>query len=206
MLEVTIEQSKKTETDVIEHFATHALGGIDRQLGNLISMLNPTSPLRYPFLSNFRHQPIVDLATTLIPFIKLHQSFYKKLTKHGIMSCRTLPSFTQMNSHQLKSLCGSAERIAPRLEELLMSLSQVDMNVRDRPVDIQHITEAVEHIANSVIFSLVSVLLYLVPLIDSVPEKNYYQGWFATWNAQINIAVQNFVQLAEDLQEEDDLE
>ncbi|WAQ85325.1 hypothetical protein PtA15_5A900 [Puccinia triticina] len=46
-------------------------------------------------------------------------------------------------------------------------------------------------------------VLYLVPLINNLPEKDYYLDWFSTWNTQINIAVQNFVQLAKHLRQDD---
>ncbi|WAQ85320.1 hypothetical protein PtA15_5A895 [Puccinia triticina] len=190
--------------DAIEDCATRAVGAIGRQLGHLIGLINPAAPRRYPFLSRpLSHQPIINLATKATPLIKLTQLFFKKLSKHGIMNCRTLPSFTPMNSYQLERLCQSAENVSPCLEELLISLGELDTTLEDRRLDtlLPIITKSAEDTASTLSASLLSVVLYLIPLIDSLPEQNYYQSWFATWNTQINIAVRNVVQVARDLRD-----
>ncbi|OAV91645.1 hypothetical protein PTTG_27907 [Puccinia triticina 1-1 BBBD Race 1] len=201
-IELIIKNSKRSEMDAIEEYATGAVRGIDGVLANLIGLINPAAPQGYDFPDSLNHQPMINLATTAIPFIKLLKLFFKKLSKHGIMNCQRLPPFTQMNSYQLKRFCQSAENVAGGLGEILYSLAEGDKTFGDRPVDIQFITDAAEESASKVVASLLSVLLYLVPLIDSLPEKNYFQGWFATWNTQINVAVRNFVQVAKDLRHE----
>ncbi|OAV91646.1 hypothetical protein PTTG_27908 [Puccinia triticina 1-1 BBBD Race 1] len=113
------------------------------------------------------------------------------------------PSLITMSlEYELESLFRSAGKIAPYLGELLRSLAELDTTLGDRRLDrrLLFITQTVEGMASEAVASSLSVVLCLnVPLIDSPPEKNYNESWFATWNTLINIAVRNFVGAAEEL-------
>jgi hypothetical protein len=61
----------------------------------------------------------------LIPIIKLSRLFFRKLARDGLNK-KPLKSFTDMNSHQLKTLSESAAYISGNLHGIVISIEEFD--------------------------------------------------------------------------------
>lgn len=198
-IERTIKHARGSEMDFIEYCGECGIRRIDEQLINLNSLVDPVAPRGYAQFDSLTHQPIIDLAQLVVPIMKLSKLFFRKLLKHGI-NCQRLPSFTQMNSSQLRCLCQPKGDVIARLRLLFEILLDVDATFpAPRPDAIRNITQTVEQIASDLEAASLSVVRYVVPLIDSLVDQNSYQAWFVTWNAFINTAIHNFVQAANHL-------
>ncbi|WAR53942.1 hypothetical protein PtB15_3B451 [Puccinia triticina] len=201
LIDLAVKRSKRSEMEVIEDFGERAVSQVDHHLINLITLTNPAAPIGFTKIPRLTRQPLINLATSAIPIVRLLHVFFKKLSKQGIMNSQTLPlaSFTEMNSDQLEHLCQSDHTIGHDLLQLEDVLCAIDTSFEDRRLDIRPITRTVEQLASHLDAPFRSLLCYVVPLIDDVTTQNYYQGWFATWKTQMNLAICNFVQVAKDI-------
>jgi hypothetical protein len=101
-----------------------------------------------------------------------------------------------MDSNRLDLLSKAASRVRSSLEELLRRLK--NFNLEDLDGDLM-ITEA-NTIRIRLEEALFHVMLYFVPLIPETqvfPDQNHYKSWFRVWFTQLNLAVQNFIDVAE---------
>jgi hypothetical protein len=197
-IEHTIKHLRRSEMDIIANKAKRAVCELDSQLIDLISLVDPNAPAGRCRFEVLAHQPLIHLAKLAIPIMKLSNLFFKKLSQLR-MNCQAPPLFTQMNSVQLKSLCESTDSVTINLSGLMHEFSEVDTTFEHQAVDIRSFTHTVEQITTCLESPLLSVLLYLVPLTNNLPDENYYQSWFATWNTTINNAIHKFVQAAKNL-------
>ncbi|KAA1097454.1 hypothetical protein PGT21_007489 [Puccinia graminis f. sp. tritici] len=104
-----------------------------------------------------------------------------------------------MNSEQLKYVCESVEKVNRKLGSFEDNLSDIDTEFGDTPVNIRSLAQPLEEIASYLEGPLNSVVLYLVPLVDNLPDQTYFQSWFALWNSQFNMAIHNVLQAAQNL-------
>ncbi|KAA1088745.1 hypothetical protein PGTUg99_025629 [Puccinia graminis f. sp. tritici] len=193
----TIIHSQRSEMDAIEEQGKSGVRTIDSLLIDLISLFTPTAPMGFAQLSPLRRQSFIDLAKLTVPIMKLLKLFFKKLFHIGINGCRAFVSYTQMNSEQLKYLCQSSEKVNGKLSSFMYNLSDVDTQFGDLPVDIRSLVQPLEQIASYLEGPLLSIVLYLVPLVDNLPDQTYFQSWFSIWNSQFNIAIHKVVQAAQ---------
>ncbi|KAA1117884.1 hypothetical protein PGT21_026460 [Puccinia graminis f. sp. tritici] len=198
----TIRHLKGSELDVVEDCGRCARPGIDELLDRVISIVDPTiPPTRFSHRRLIR-QPIIQLTKLIIPIIKLVQLFFKKLSKAGLNNKKSLnlPAFTQMNSNQLKALSRSAGKFYRDLNELVRLLTDADARIGEALViDHQLLIQTAQRLVINLEAPLLSIFLYFIPLINHLPDQNFYHTWFVTWNILINAAVHNFVQLARNL-------
>ncbi|KAA1117880.1 hypothetical protein PGT21_026286 [Puccinia graminis f. sp. tritici] len=147
-----------------------------------------------------RFDCIIELAKLSIPIIKLFKLFFKKLSREGMNNKKSLklPLFTQMNSNQIESLSQSAGKISGDLSELVRLLTQADLTLAREPntIDNRPIIKIAGRLPTHFDGPLLSIVLYIVPLIDPLSDQDYYHTWFVTWNILINSAIHNFLQLA----------
>jgi hypothetical protein len=196
----TISQLKGSELDVVEECRQIPILSIDKLLQDTLSILTPSAPKTRYFQRKLSQEPIIELTKLSIPIIKLFQLFFKKLSREGMNSKKSLklPLFTQMNSNQIESLSQSAGKISGDLSELVRLLTQADLSIAREPntIDNRPIIKIAERLPTHFDGPLLSIVLYIVPLIDPLPDQNYYHTWFVTWNILINCAIHNFLQLA----------
>ncbi|EFP74952.1 uncharacterized protein PGTG_01545 [Puccinia graminis f. sp. tritici CRL 75-36-700-3] len=200
-----IKHLNRSELDVAEGCWAGALDALDELFKNTFSIVTPNAPETSPLRRKLVRQPVIQLTQLTLPIIKLIKLFFKKLSKDGMNHKRRLklPSFTQMNSHQLDSLSKSAGKIAVELNEIVLLLTQADLAIAEwHRIHFQSIIKIAERLPTHFEPALLSVVLYLIPLVAPPSDQKYYQTWFVTWNILINTALHNFRRLARSLNEE----
>ncbi|KAA1088746.1 hypothetical protein PGTUg99_025730 [Puccinia graminis f. sp. tritici] len=199
MIEWAIVHSKRSEMGVLESTGKHGVRRIESRLIDLIMRFTPTDPSEIAEREPFRHRSSIYLAKLTVPIVKLLRLFYKKLSQIAINFGKTLISHTQMNSEQLKYVCESVEKVNRKLGSFEDNLSDIDTEFGDTPVNIRSLAQPLEEIASYLEGPLTSIVLYLVPLVDNLPDQTYFRSWFALWNSQFNIAIHNVLQAAQNL-------
>ncbi|KAA1099889.1 hypothetical protein PGT21_023891 [Puccinia graminis f. sp. tritici] len=196
----TISQLKGSELDVVEECRKIPVLSIDKLLQDTLSILTPSAPKTRYFQRKLTQQAIIELTKLSIPIIKLFKLFFKKLSREGMNNKKSLklPLFTQMNSNQIEALSQSAGKISGDLSELVRLLTQADLTLAREPntIDNRPIIKIAERLPTHFDGPLLSIVLYIVPLIDPLSDQDYYHTWFVTWNILINCAIHNFLQLA----------
>ncbi|KAI7950098.1 hypothetical protein MJO28_008919 [Puccinia striiformis f. sp. tritici] len=146
-------------------------------------------------------EPIIQLAESLLPIVKLSRVFLRKLSVRG-MNRKRLPMFTKMCSTDLNNVAELVVNVVGDLDDVVTILR--DAHSIDNLTTRQLLIEAVRVIEDHFKDPLLLILLHFVPIIpdtDGLPTQNYYRDWFADWKAMFTIAVGNFLNNAEVLQD-----
>ncbi|PLW17577.1 hypothetical protein PCANC_13769 [Puccinia coronata f. sp. avenae] len=144
---------------------------------------------------NLLSEPVLQVVKSLIPVIKLSRLFYKKSTQRAVNGSRR-PFVTEIDSRRLDCLSGTASSVRFILQKLLQMLKDNNPDVLDGPLMVKE----VNRIQICLEEALFSVMLYFVPLIletQGFPDQKHYNSWFIVWFSQLNLAVQNFIDVAE---------
>ncbi|WAQ85716.1 hypothetical protein PtA15_6A345 [Puccinia triticina] len=195
----TIKHLRGSELDVAENRWRYAVLSIDKELDNLICLVNPTAHSTNQGFPLAR-EPVILLAKSAIPIIKLSKLFFTKLSRAG-MNRKLVSSSTDMNSIQLGCLCKSAEKVSEDLPKLLTLLSEADVldgaaaNFDNSQNIIRLAATVASHFETPVQLA-VDYLVPLVPETGGLPNKNYYKDWLLTWKIQSILAIHNFIQRA----------
>ncbi|POW07424.1 hypothetical protein PSHT_09948 [Puccinia striiformis] len=146
-------------------------------------------------------EPIIQLAESLLPIVKLSRVFLRKLSVRG-MNRKRLPMFTKMCSTDLNNVAELVPNVVGDLDDVVTILR--DAHSIDNLTTRQLLIEAVRVIEHHFKDPLLLILLHFVPIIpdtDGLPTQNYYRDWFADWKTMFTIAVGNFLNHAEVLQD-----
>jgi hypothetical protein len=200
-----IKLLKRSELDIAEDCRQPSVAAIDVLFEDTFNIVAPNAPKVIFLQSRLTRPPIIELTLLTLPILKLFKLFFKKLSKDGLNNKKSLnlPSFTQMNSNQLESLSQSARKILADLSEIMRFLMEADlMAAAWPPIDYRSIIKMAERLPTHFEPTLLSVVLYLIPLINHQSDQKYYQTWFVTWNILINTAIHNFLRLARSLIEQ----
>ncbi|KAA1092613.1 hypothetical protein PGT21_008503 [Puccinia graminis f. sp. tritici] len=216
----TIRWLKGSEFDLLRSHWLNEISGMNDTLSKLISLINspPNTTGRpqlslVPELDSFHYhppsQPVIRLAKSVPPLLKLSRLFFKKMTRPEIDTKR-LSSFTQSASHQLDHMAQSAGNIGCDFEELLKLFRKVDRRVDrlGRPIQEEEeplvssvqLTAITQRIGIRFQSYLFIILLYFHPVIPnnhSFDSQNHSKAWFLTWFNHFSIAVRNFEIAAE---------
>ncbi|KAI9614395.1 hypothetical protein H4Q26_009545 [Puccinia striiformis f. sp. tritici PST-130] len=134
-------------------------------------------------------EPVIRLTELLIPIIKLSRLFFNKLSGSGVHK-KQLPAHTEMNSKQMKCLYGSAQDVARDVSKLLNLLYAAEVT-RWNTIDTRMFSEAAGTLASRFEAPKLLFLVHVIPLIQEI-DLDYYENWFATWNTQFGLAINNF--------------
>ncbi|OAV97583.1 hypothetical protein PTTG_26006 [Puccinia triticina 1-1 BBBD Race 1] len=192
-LRFAIEHLKGSELTIVEASVDDPVGKIYHLLQDSKMLVNPNVPRRRAGEDRLNHQPIIHLARLAILPLRLSYIFFYKLSVFDTDTHKSLPLFTHMNSLELKALCESAENIYANHSIMLALIKKVDASFGNRPIDIQSITQTAKNIACNSEVPSHSLLRYLVPLVNNLKDRNYYQDWFVTWDALMKTAIHNLV-------------
>ncbi|KAI9624369.1 hypothetical protein KEM48_008951 [Puccinia striiformis f. sp. tritici PST-130] len=134
-------------------------------------------------------EPVIRLTELLIPIIKLSRLFFNKLSGSGVHK-KQLPAHTEMNSKQMKCLYGSAQDVARDVSKLLNLLYAAEVT-RWNTLDTRMFSGAAGTLASRFEAPKLLFLVHVIPLIQEI-DLDYYENWFATWNTQFGLAINNF--------------
>ncbi|OAV88329.1 hypothetical protein PTTG_29070 [Puccinia triticina 1-1 BBBD Race 1] len=197
-IKLTSRYLNESELDIVEDSGKEPTAKIVGLLDRNIILAKHDLPLP-PSQCRFAHQPAFHLACLARVLLQLSRLFFKKLSRHE-MNSHTFPLSTQMNSDQLEALCQLAENVLADHRDIENLIYYADDHIEEGvPIDAQALTHKAELLASRFEGPLLCVFSYLVPLIESLPDRDYYRDWFDTWNFLLKLAVHNFVQAAETL-------
>ncbi|KAA1065584.1 hypothetical protein PGT21_004142 [Puccinia graminis f. sp. tritici] len=200
LIESAINWLEGSEFDVVQIDWRNEKRGIDEQLQELLGMINPTTPLNEennPSGTQPLSEPVVNLAKSVLPVIKLCRLFFNKLSERG-MNRKRLPLFTTMCSYQLDLISRLAEEIDGNLGRILKILRAADTIVDENTTE--SLTKTVKALETHFETPLLLILLHFLPIIpDTVgnPVQNYFKEWFAIWNTQFTLAIKNLLDAIE---------
>ncbi|WAQ85252.1 hypothetical protein PtA15_5A826 [Puccinia triticina] len=197
-IKLTSRYLNESELDIVEDSGKEPTAKIVGLLDRNIILAKHDLPLP-PSQCRFAHQPAFHLACLARVLLQLSRLFFKKLSRHE-MNSHTFPLSTQMNSDQLEALCQLAENVLADHRDIENLIYYADDHIEEGvPIDAQALTHKAELLASRFEGPLLCVFSYLVPLIESLPNRDYYRDWFDTWNFLLKLAVHSFVQAAETL-------
>ncbi|POW08897.1 hypothetical protein PSTT_07221 [Puccinia striiformis] len=210
-IDCTVDWIKGSELDLAQTYWESPLESIDHILSSFRAFVDPRTHYRTESDEHLRqqlgHKPVIQLAEIMMSLVKLSRLFFIKLSTRG-MNVKRLPSFTQMNSAEIKHLAQAPALIfglLSRLQRLLLSADIHLMNRRDTWISQHDFVQTAHHLKISFDPLLSLVLGHLVPMIpntdSSLPAQEYYANWFATWNIQRIIVTSDLLKLARSLNE-----
>ncbi|KNE94553.1 hypothetical protein PSTG_12104 [Puccinia striiformis f. sp. tritici PST-78] len=149
-------------------------------------------------------EPAIKLAHSAMPIIKLSRLFFKKLSRIGNYKF-SVEKFTEMSSNQLWRLERSAADISHSIIKLTKEIIQVDVNdqAHGNPLfpPASALTQTVEDLHPIFDSSILMIIHYVVPLIDTSPQDHHslsqsdidLKTWLVDWNNLILTATQNLI-------------
>ncbi|WAR58576.1 hypothetical protein PtB15_5B810 [Puccinia triticina] len=200
LIKFTIRLLNGSELDIVEDSTKEASLDIVHLLGENLILVDRNLPLRHAFEFRLTHPPLIHLAHLARLPLRLSGLFYKKLSSSQMNSGHSLSLFTQMNSHQLKSLCQLALEVRSDHEALHVNLSHAGGAFGFAPLDVEPFVQTANNLASRFEGPLSSIVNYLVPLIENEADQNYYRDWFAAWDILFRLAIHNFVQAVQNYQ------
>ncbi|WAQ83675.1 hypothetical protein PtA15_4A123 [Puccinia triticina] len=195
-----------SEFDLVQAFWPNEIRGFDEQLEVILAMMDPTIVLEQNTPLSRRRplrlsEPAVELAKTVVPLIKLTRLFFNKLSERG-MNRKRLPLFTTLCSYQLEIIGGVAGDIGCKLADILEILCKADEYDEEDTNEV--VTKKLKEIESCFESSFLLILLHFVPIIpdtDGNPVQNYFKNWFATWNTQFTLAINNVLDASQAYQD-----
>ncbi|KAA1064314.1 hypothetical protein PGTUg99_012829 [Puccinia graminis f. sp. tritici] len=194
-IELALDWLKGSEFDNVQEDWRYEKCGINETLQKVLSLIDPTTSLskKKRRLKEPLSRPVVKLAKSVVPVIKLCRLFFNKLSARG-MNRRRLPPFTTMCSYQLENIGALAGHTGAELGRILHLLQEADTIVDE---DTRYaLTKAVGALETQFQTPFLLILLHFVPIIpdtDGHPVQDYYKKWFAVWNTQFNLAIINLL-------------
>ncbi|POW02843.1 hypothetical protein PSTT_11506 [Puccinia striiformis] len=197
-IDATIRIQKGSELDVAEVHWQCIIPWMFRIRRRLVSCITPATDSIQDTVDHedvkFTHEPVIQLTKSFILIVQLSRLFYQKISTGGIKR-RHLPLSTDMNSQQFSALCQSAEIISTGFSGICQILSEADTAANDG-INGHDLVIIVTTLCSLFEDTSPLVVRYLVPLIpetDGLPDQDYYKSWFATWDTQITLAIDNFM-------------
>ncbi|KAH9473644.1 hypothetical protein Pst134EA_000724 [Puccinia striiformis f. sp. tritici] len=206
-IDLSIEYLKGSDLDIAEDCWHSSLHILDRLLENALGLVVPSQVDVNPFLDPGRklnHEPVINLARSATPIIKLSRLFFNKLSSKGMNRPRSFMGvlYTEMDSNQLKDFCDAAHLVSHLIINIFCSLTQADMNFDDEASRTGTLIEKTELVASHFDDLSLLVVRYLIPLVqktDALPDQNYYNHWFDRWNTQFKLAIHQFSKAVENI-------
>ncbi|OAV98441.1 hypothetical protein PTTG_12303 [Puccinia triticina 1-1 BBBD Race 1] len=139
--------------------------------------------------SRLVREPAIQLTQSVLPISMLSRHFYVAV---GNMMAQ-LPTYTEMNSHQLSSLCISAEHTGENLNEILELIADADNTLcRGETIPIcARIREAAGEILERFEELLLILVLHLLPLVPGT-DTVYNQDFFFKWHSMMTVVIDSF--------------
>ncbi|KAH9453423.1 hypothetical protein Pst134EA_024296 [Puccinia striiformis f. sp. tritici] len=182
---------KRSEFHHIQHQWEVEVDRMDGILAKLTKLINPTitKPVEEEgeekknveeeedqFELKDLSEPAIKLAHSAMPIIKLSRLFFKKLSRIGNYKF-SVEKFTEMSSNQLWRLERSAADISHSIIKLTKEIIQVDVNdqAHGNPLfpPASALTQTVEDLHPIFDSSILMIILYVVPLIDTSPQDHH---------------------------------
>jgi hypothetical protein len=139
----------------------------------------------------------IPLAQSLIPFIKLCRFFFRTSVRNAL---DTIPSksFTDMNSHQLTRLRGSAGLIEADFFVMMNSIAPYDEYPEEFATDPpESIDDTIHKIIDRLDSNLALVIRYVIPLLtNSISSPNHLKSSLLMWKNLFLTAAQNCIRAA----------
>ncbi|POW05517.1 hypothetical protein PSHT_10774 [Puccinia striiformis] len=206
-IDLSIEYLKGSDLDIAEDCWHSPLHILDRLLENAIGLVVPSQVDVNPFLDPGRklnHEPVINLARSATPIIKLSRLFFNKLSSKGMNRPRSFMGvlYTEMDSNQLKDFCDAAHVVSHLIINIFCSLTNADMNFDDEASRTGTLIEKTELLASHFGDLSLLVVRYFIPLVqktDPLPDQNYYNHWFDRWNTQFKLAIHQFSKAVENI-------
>jgi hypothetical protein len=155
-------------------------------------------------LVSLRIKPVIQVAKSVIPVIKLARMFFKKLLERAMNSNQQLPFSTEMDSDQLNFLSGTATHVCSSFNQILETLKINKQGNYNGGMVILQATKIQHDLQESLFY----VLLYFVPQIPETqagfPGQADYRKWFIFWFTDLNLAIQNLIDVAKLLPDPED--
>ncbi|KAA1073677.1 hypothetical protein PGT21_022323 [Puccinia graminis f. sp. tritici] len=140
-----------------------------------------------------------ELFEISVTLMKLSRLFFNKLSSGRGMNRKRLPSYTEMNSMQLKSLLETAHLVTEDHKKIVEILWKADLSPRILSIRSNQIIKLVETLAARFDLPLLLIVLYIIPLFPELDDQNHLKVWFPTWNTQFILAINNFKHIARSL-------
>ncbi|EFP75991.2 hypothetical protein PGT21_002615 [Puccinia graminis f. sp. tritici] len=160
------------------------LSSIDDMLAKLTKLINSRTDSDEDGQSKIKapSAPIIQLARSAVPIVKLSRMFFRKLSSSGLNET-PLQSFTAMSSDQLRTLCRSTELIATELNKILKTFSKAEQT--NNAETAQGLSKSAGRVLHLLQSNMLLVTLYVLPLIPTVnnsSSQNHLKTWLITWN------------------------
>ncbi|OAV95525.1 hypothetical protein PTTG_12586 [Puccinia triticina 1-1 BBBD Race 1] len=144
---------------------------------------------------------VIELTKSFIPVIKLSKLFFNKMTTGG-MAKNKLPIFTEMSSHQLRSLDESVEEIKNYTGGLMYLLP---LAVEDQQVPTITLGDNIEKLSACFQSCLFLIDLYILPRCvetNSCSSQTCLRTWLVTWRTLFSQATINATEACESYEAE----
>ncbi|PLW04440.1 hypothetical protein PCASD_26376 [Puccinia coronata f. sp. avenae] len=205
MIQSMIDWLAASELQHIQDLWLNEVSSIDRALVDCLVLINSSDTEEHnnqtsesviePSAVNPRIKPVIQVAKSLIPVIKLSRMFLKKLSERAMNASR-LPSFTEMDSDQLDRLSGTATQVRLSLDHILRTLKSTERRNHDGFTVMSYATAIQRDLQDA----LLHVVLHFVPRIPETQGfhgQNHYRTWFIVWLTQFKLAIQNLIDVTE---------
>ncbi|POW17106.1 hypothetical protein PSTT_00803 [Puccinia striiformis] len=204
-IDYTIAWITTPEIQLVQDRWPNQRAGMNIQLNKFLMIIDPNTDLeeKIPrFVDVPRSERFIQLATSVIPVIKLSRTFFHKLSNiffEKILRHRTinksLSPFTEMCSSQLFDLSDSPASVFRNLEKFLDTLSEVATPGPGRfhmpRLESKDFTQLIDALTTRMQYTSLLVTLYVVPLLSDSELQEDFKTWSVTWNTQLVVATQH---------------
>ncbi|OAV99655.1 hypothetical protein PTTG_25242 [Puccinia triticina 1-1 BBBD Race 1] len=183
-LDSIVDMLKGSAIDLVQSRWLSHIGRIDNTLEELLSLYDPSTQGRHERTHPLR-APVINLAETLIPVIKLARLFFRKLLKLGLNTKWLL----------FEKMC-SAERLAfsplsaePQLKELLVYLKPyLESSDAPAPLHWGDFNRIVNNLKADFGSALCYVVRYLI-LLNGPSDQVHLVNWLYIWDKELSLAI-----------------
>ncbi|POV95379.1 hypothetical protein PSHT_15696, partial [Puccinia striiformis] len=163
-----------SEFDMVQDEWRNEKRGVYEKLQALSRMIHPSNPstkMKHSDKIKPLSGPVIQLAKTVVPIMKLSTLFFDKLSQRG-MNRKRLPLFTKMCSYQLRVVGELAQYISGQLRQIVGTLKKAD--AIPRQTTSNELIKFVKQLETYFISGAYLILLHFVPIIpdtDGFPTQ-----------------------------------
>ncbi|KNZ50904.1 hypothetical protein VP01_4184g1 [Puccinia sorghi] len=191
-IQATLKWLSASELDIVQDWWGQWILGFDNDLvGCMRVIARPTDQ------ESVVPRPVIHLAKSILPLIKLTRLFFTKLTKIGMDNIQRRPVFTDMSSHQLEAYKWSPLEASHIIRGLLDALKAANASGTLEGL-ISHnwirMAEELFHHLESCCRKTLQCFVSLIPVThSSTLDQKYVTSWLVNWKILLIAANSNFV-------------